>query len=99
MMTQITLNTEFNFLKIIPEFFPDADEFELWGSILLSNDEITLLETSIGADRHQIRFCWQTQNFNLNFEHYSESLWISPEGIEAELSLTKLHLFLLSTLS
>lgn len=98
-MTQITLNTEFNFIQIIPEFFPEADEFELWGHIFLSNDTITRLETSLGADRHQIRFGWQGQNFNLNFEHYSESLWISPEGVEADALLTKLQLFLRSTLS
>ena len=70
-----------------------------FSQILLNHEAISILETSEGADRHQIRFCWHGQNFNLNFEHYSESLWVSPEGVEAELLLEKLQLFLLSTLS
>ncbi|ALO43374.1 DUF3630 family protein [Pseudoalteromonas phenolica] len=98
-MTQITFNTEFKFLQIAPDFFPEADEFSFWGQIFLNHNTISILETSEGADRHQIRFCWQGQNFNLNFEHYSDSLWISSEGIEAELLLEPLQLFLLSTFS
>ena len=99
MMTQITFNTEFNFLQIAPDFFPEADDFAFWGQIFLNHEAISILETSDGADRHQIRFCWHGQHFNLNFEHYSESLWVSPEGVEAELLLEQLQLFLLSTLS
>lgn len=98
-MTKITLNAEFNFLQIIPGCFPDADEFTFWGEIFLSQETISILETSEGADRHQIRFCWKSFNFNLNFEHYSESLWINAEGIEAETQLEQLQKILQSSLS
>ena len=98
-MTQITFNTKLNFLQIAPDTFPESDEFTFWGKIFLNHEAFSILETSEGADRHQIRFCWHGQNFNLNFEHYSESLWVSPEGVEAELLLEQLQLFLLSTLS
>jgi len=43
-----------------------------------------------------MRFIYKTQRFNLNFEHYSESIWITADGIEAETLLPDLYQYLIS---
>ncbi|MBQ4837377.1 MULTISPECIES: DUF3630 family protein [Pseudoalteromonas] len=82
-MTNIKLLSDKSTLQVMPSVFPDSDEFQLWGSIFLSMDALTTLEFNEGADRHQWRFNYEHQSFCLNFEYYSESIWISPEGVEA----------------
>jgi len=97
-MTRLIFDATLNCVKILPVSFPDADDFPLWGRIFL-NDGIEILEFNEGADRHQIRFNWQNYNFNLNFEHYSESIWINAEGLEAEIKLSELQEVLQASLS
>ncbi|WP_372760990.1 DUF3630 family protein [Pseudoalteromonas sp.] len=63
---------------------PHDEDFELWSQVFLHSDEISISEYHAGADRHQLRFSYQQQMFNLNFEHYSQSIWINGEGHAAE---------------
>ncbi|CAM4423741.1 MULTISPECIES: DUF3630 family protein [Pseudoalteromonas] len=82
-MTTLTLDNSHEVIIVSCEITPQDDEFELWGQIFLHQDEIQLIEFSAGADRHQWRFSYKSCNFNLNFEHYSESVWIAPDGVDA----------------
>ena len=93
-MTKIEYNHIHKCITIYPQEAPHDEDFEIWGSLFLHSDEITINEYSTGADRHQIRFTYQLQTFNLNFEHYSESTWINGEGFDAEHLLAALTFYL-----
>lgn len=93
-MTKITKLAEQNSLLIIPSEFPDSDDFELWASIFLHHASICNLQFELGADRHMMRFQYKNCAFNLNFEHYSESLWIAAEGLESASLIDDLALVL-----
>ncbi|MGB0859224.1 MAG: DUF3630 family protein [Pseudoalteromonas spongiae] len=67
-------------ILITPVELPDDEEFELWASIYLHNDAISSLEFEQGADRHLMRFKFKNTSFNLNFEHYSQSIWINSDS-------------------
>ena len=67
-------------ILITPEMMPHDDEFELWATIYLHNDAFSGLEFEQGADRHLMRFKFNNTPFNLNFEHYSQSLWINTDS-------------------
>ncbi len=73
------------------DIFPEADEFVFWAELFLLNEIFTIVEKQSGADRHQIRFRYKNQSFNLNYEHYSDSLWIAAEGLDAEQILPQLQ--------
>jgi len=70
------------------------EDFGLWIRLFLHHYERTINEYSAGADRHQLRFTYQQQTFNLNFEHYSQSIWINGEGHDAEHLLAALTFYL-----
>ncbi len=54
-------------------------------------------EITLGADRESIRFLWQTAEFVLNFDCYSQSCWICAQD---DISATKIQsLYNLLTLS
>ncbi len=89
-MTKITLNKDDNFIKVIPEIFPASDEFELWAKVFLHHQHISQFEFEPGADRHLMRFTHQNHRFNLNFDDYSESIWIEPDGELAAMALQQL---------
>ncbi|OHU89036.1 MULTISPECIES: DUF3630 family protein [Pseudoalteromonas] len=96
-MSQVEFDPEYQILIITPTCLPEADEFELWSSIFLHHPQhIQIIEFAQGADRHQLRFSYAQQSFNLNFEHYSESIWIAPEGQDAAPFLPKLAQLFLS---
>jgi hypothetical protein len=60
----------------------------------LHSDEISISEFAAGADRHQLRFNYANHTFNLNFEHYSQSVWINGEGQDADNLLAALTFYL-----
>ncbi|MEL0642697.1 DUF3630 family protein, partial [Pseudoalteromonas aliena] len=64
-----------------PIELPNEEVFELWSSLFLHSDDITIIEYSAGADRHQVRFTYNHHSFYLNYELYSQSTWINGEGI------------------
>lgn len=67
-------------ILITPTELPDDEEFELWATIYLHNDAIFSLEFEQGADLHLMRFKFKNTSFNLNFEHYSQSIWINCDS-------------------
>ncbi|MEH6732058.1 MAG: DUF3630 family protein [Pseudoalteromonas distincta] len=93
-MTQIEYDHTHKCILINPIELPNDEDFELWSTLFLHSDEVTLNEYSAGADRHQVRFTYNHQTFNLNYEHYSQSIWINAEGHEAEHLLAALAFYL-----
>lgn len=95
-MTKIQFDIENQLLLILNELPPQDDDFELWASTFLHHDTFSKCEFEQGADIHLMRFTFINQRFNLNFEHYSESIWITADGIEAEALLPELYQYLIS---
>ncbi|CAM2934707.1 DUF3630 family protein [Pseudoalteromonas distincta] len=93
-MTQIEYDHAHKYILITPVEPPHDEDFELWSTLFLHSDDVTLNEYSAGADRHQVRFTYNQQTFNLNYEHYSQSIWINGEGVEAEHLLAALAFYL-----
>ena len=71
-----------DYILITPVELPHDDEFELWATIFLHNDLISALEFEQGADRHLMRFKFNDHSFNLNYEHYSQSIWINSDSTQ-----------------
>ena len=94
-MTSITFDEQHQVLIINPNIMPDDHDFEMWASIFLHHEQINIQEFEQGADRHLQRFRFKEEHFNLNFEHYSSSIWISGEGAFAEELLAELSLILI----
>jgi hypothetical protein len=93
-MTQIEYDHAHKFILITPVEPPHDEDFELWSTLFLRSNDITINEYSAGADRHQVRFTYNHHTFNLNYEHYSQSVWINGEGAEAEHLLAALAFYL-----
>jgi hypothetical protein len=93
-MTEIQYDHAHLCIIITAQEPPHDEDFELWGTLFLHADDISINSFSAGADRHQLAFTYQQQNFNLNFEHYSESIWINAQGADAEHLLAALAYYL-----
>ena len=93
-MTTLSLDREHHVIIITPDVIPEADEFEFWGRIFLHHEHLSMGEFEQGADRHLLHFHFQQSPYELHFEHYSDSLWICPRGVEAQQRLEKLTHYL-----
>lgn len=94
-MTQAEFDSQHNIILITPSEMPNDEDFELWAKFYLMGEEITLGDFTPGADRHQLRFSYELQTFNIHYEHYSESVWITAEGSDAEHLLAALTYYLI----
>jgi hypothetical protein len=90
-MTKFIFDAKHNVILIYPSEFPHAEEFEFWCKLLLSSINSSILEYSAGADRHQVRFRLNNYIFNVNYEHYSDSIWCEAEGEAAKCYLPQLY--------
>lgn len=93
-MTQFRFDPDYQVIIISANPTPNDEDFQLWATLLLHAPAISCADFNAGADRHQMRFHFTDHSFNLNFEHYSESIWISAEGVEAAAHLSELHHYL-----
>lgn len=93
-MTDLIYDAEYEIIVINSRDLPNDEDFELWATLFLHAPAIKIADFDAGADRHQLRFHFTDHSFNLNFEHYSESVWINAEGVEAASVLPKLHQYL-----
>ena len=93
-MTNINYDHTHHCIIITPVEPPNDEDFELWSTLFLQADDITINEYCTGADRHQVRFSYAQHAFNLNYEHYSQSIWINGEGVDAEHLLAALAFYL-----
>lgn len=58
---------------------PDWQDFELFVQHFLQMEQGVLISQDQGMDRHQIRYRIGNQRFLLQFEHYTESVWIEVD--------------------
>lgn len=64
-------------LQVSP--FPDWQEFEGFVTEFIQQEQGQLVEQDYGMDRHQIRYQIGSSRWVLQFEHYSESIWIEQD--------------------
>lgn len=85
----ITFNTEW--------FQEDIDIISQ--TILSKLPHHELKERTLGADRENLRFTWQTSEFLLNFDYYSQSCWISANDEASQMTISTLNELLTVTSS
>lgn len=93
-MTELEYDHTHQCIIVKPTELPHDEDFELWGTLFLHSDKISINEYAAGANRHQLRFNYANHTFNLNFEHYSQSVWINGEGQDADNLLAALTFYL-----
>lgn len=79
-MHNIQLYRVENTLIIDPQEKPDWDNFIAWGQKLLNHPTLHCTsEYDSGADKHKLNFTFVQQRYSLNYESYSDSVWIEAE--------------------
>lgn len=58
---------------------PDWQEFDVFCEQFLTAEHGKLIEKDYGMDRHQVRFRVGKHQYILQFEHYSESIWVEQD--------------------
>ncbi len=92
-MMQITNQGSHLLLTIEP--FPEWEQFIDWGTAWLTDSPIEPpWDISEGADRHMVVFTFNRARFSLNYENYTQSIWITPEESAADDLLEQLQLTL-----
>lgn len=66
-------------IQLVVTPFPDWQEFPAFVDFYLDKIGAEMLEKDSGMDRHQIRFKVDGERWLLQFEHYSESIWLEQE--------------------
>ncbi len=88
-MTDITYLSAQGVIIITPDVFPHDEEFDFWASLFLpSSCDIGTFEQ--GADRHQLKVRFKGHDFQLNYEHYSQSIWFEGVDNDAKSRLAEL---------
>jgi hypothetical protein len=73
------LINEDNIIKVNVEPQPDWDEFEQFIDLFLENEGVIWISQDLGMDRHQVRYRKGDKQFILQYEHYSNSIWIERD--------------------
>lgn len=58
---------------------PDWEEFSDFVDYFIANEEANVIEQDYGMDRHQIRYRKNGHQYILQFEHYTQSIWIEQD--------------------
>lgn len=55
----------------------------LFSGLNSSQSTVQIQERILGADRENVRFCWQSHYFILNFDCCSQSCWIEGQDLQS----------------
>lgn len=64
-------------LEVSPQ--PDWEDFTEFVSEFVEQEQGRIVEQDYGMDRHQIRYDVDNVRYILQYEHYSESIWVEQE--------------------
>jgi hypothetical protein len=67
--------------NVILEVSPPVDwqDFDRFCDWYLQHEGAELVSKDLGMDRHQVRYRVGEKQFILQFEHYTESIWIEQD--------------------
>ena len=69
---------EIAMLKVTP--FPDWQAFPDFVKQFIAAEEADVIVQDYGMDRHQIRYRKKGKQYILQFEHYTDSIWIEADS-------------------
>lgn len=58
---------------------PDWEEFDQFVQVFIHNEEAVIISQDLGMDRHQVRYRKGEHQYILQFEHYTNSIWIEND--------------------
>jgi hypothetical protein len=58
---------------------PEWEEFSDFVDYFIANEDAKVIEQDYGMDRHQIRYRKGGHQYILQFEHYTQSIWIEQD--------------------
>ena len=58
---------------------PDWGEFDDFIQQFLNDLDAKLVEQDLGMDRHQVRYRVADKQYVLQFEHYTDSIWVERD--------------------
>ena len=64
---------------VIVQPHPDWDEFGQFVDEFIECEKATLVAQDLGMDRHQVRYKKGERQYILQFEHYTNSIWIEED--------------------
>lgn len=79
-MYQYRFEPSGNIIKINVSPFPDWQEFEAFAEMLMDNESMQLVDCDKGMDRFQYRLTWRNERYLLQYEHYTDSIWLEREN-------------------
>lgn len=87
----IKVNLQENVIDLrFHEYWYQEEIENLYNSILSHLEDVSLLESTLGADRHNYRILWNNLYLIINFDCYSQSCWIEAETEEEQKYLHEL---------
>lgn len=64
-------------LNVMPH--PDWEDFDQFVEVFIINEGVDLIAQDFGMDRHQVRYRKGDHQYILQFEHYTNSIWIETD--------------------
>lgn len=58
---------------------PDWQDFEQFVSFFLQQEGAVVVAQDYGVDRHQVRYRVGNRQYILQYEHYTESVWVEND--------------------
>ena len=68
---------EVTFVEVNPH--PDWQEFKPFVEQFVAEQGVQLVELDTGMDRHQFRYRHNAHQYVMQFEHYTDSIWIEKD--------------------
>ena len=65
-------------LEVTP--FPDWQAFPDFAEQFMAQEQADVVVKDYGMDRHQVRYRKKGKQYILQFEHYTDSIWIEPDS-------------------
>jgi len=68
---------DITFVEVSPH--PDWQEFKSFVEQFIAEQQVQLVELDTGMDRHQLRYRLNGHQYVMQFEHYTDSIWIEKD--------------------
>jgi len=68
---------EVTMVEVLPH--PDWQDFQLFVEQFIAEQNVKMVELDTGMDRHQFRYRVNGHQYVMQFEHYTDSIWIEKD--------------------
>lgn len=74
---KLVINGDVTKVEVAP--VPDWEDFGEFVQVFIKQEGASLIAQDMGMDRHQIRYRKGQHQYILQFEHYTDSIWIETD--------------------